>query len=305
MQPFLWNVLFIMNKSLPVKQKLLRNRNIWDSIFATAGVMCATVGLKGFLLPNQILDGGVTGLSLLCNYLTSINISILIILINLPFIWLAYRQITRILAVKALLSIAALSIAVHFITLPAFTHDNLLISIFGGVFLGAGIGFSIRAGTVIDGTEIVAIYLSKKFRTTIGTVILFLNVLIFMIAAMVINFEVALYSILTYMSASKTANLIIHGIEEYIGVTIISLRSEEIRQVITEDLGYGVTIYSGKKGYRRNKNESHEIDIVHTIITRLELNRLHAVVENIDPRAFIIEYNINDTKGGMIKRISR
>jgi len=194
---------------------------------------------------------------------------------------------------------------IHFINLPAFTHDKLLISIFGGFFLGAGIGFSIRAGTVIDGTEILAIYLSKRFRTTIGTIILILNVIIFLIAAMVINFEIALYSILTYMSASKTANIIIHGLDEYIGVTIISLRSETIRQVITEELGYGVTIYSGKQGYRKNKTDSHDIDIVHTIITRLELNRLHSTVEKIDPRAFIIEYNINDTKGGIIKKIKK
>ncbi len=282
--------------------QLSKNR-ILDMILGLIGIVSASIGLKALLLPNQFLDGGVTGVSLLLNRLFEINISVLIVTINLPFIWLAYKQIGRNFAIKSMLSIAGLAIAVHFIEIPTITDDKLLIAVFGGLFLGTGIGFSVRGGTVIDGTEVLAIFLSKKFRTTIGTIILVFNVFLFSIAAVLINLEVALYSILTYITASKTADYIIHGIEEYIGLTIVSEKSEEIRKAITEEMGYGATIYSGKRGYRKdNFKTKYEIDIIHTVITRLELNKLHAVIERIDEKAFIIEYTINDARGGIIKK---
>ncbi|MEM6841519.1 MAG: YitT family protein [Bacteroidota bacterium] len=283
------------------KSFLLRRRII-EFLLIAVGITSASVGLKGFLLPNHFLDGGVTGVSLLVNHVTDWDIAWLIVVINAPFILLGYRQISSVLAIKSTLSIIAFAITLYFIEVPLMTDDKLLIAIFGGIFLGAGIGFSVRSGAVIDGTEILAIYLGKKFRTTIGTVILIFNIILFIIAAMVIDVEVALYSILTYLVASRTTDYIIHGIEEYIGVTIVSAKSEEIREAITENMGYGLTIYQGKRGYRKMPHLTSEIDIIHTIVTRLDLRRIHTLVESIDPQAFMVEYNVNDTKGGVIKK---
>jgi uncharacterized membrane-anchored protein YitT (DUF2179 family) len=148
----------------------------------------------------------------------------------------------------------------------------------------------------------LAIYLSKKLRTTIGTIILLFNIILFIVAALLINVEIALYSILTYITASRSADYIIHGIEEYIGFSIISEKSEEIRKAITEETGYGATIYLGKRGYQKIEREHQDIDIIHTVITRLEVNKLHRLVDKIDEKAFIIEYPINDAKGGIIKK---
>lgn len=277
-------------------------RLFFDSLLGVMGIAAAAIGLKAFLIPNQFLDGGVTGLSLLLNRTFNVDISLLIVVINLPFIVLGYKQISWGFAVKSLLSIFSLAIIVYLITIPVITKDKLLISFFGGLFLGAGVGFSVRGGTVIDGTEILALYISKKMRTTIGTVILVFNILLFCIAALMINIEVALYSMLTYITASQSADFIIHGVDEYIGVTIVSIRCEEIRIAITKDLGCGATIYKGKRGFRLNESRDIDIDIIHTVTTRLERNRLYNVIESIDDKAFIIEYNLNNTKGGITKR---
>ncbi|MEM9671849.1 MAG: YitT family protein [Bacteroidota bacterium] len=283
-------------------RSFLFKRRAIEILLIAVGITSASIGLKGFLLPNHFLDGGVTGVSLLVNHVTDWDIAWLIVVINAPFIWLGYRQISSVLAIKSIISIVVFAIALYFIEVPLMTDDKLLIAIFGGIFLGAGIGFSVRSGAVIDGTEILAIYLGKKFRATIGTVILIFNVILFIIAAMVIDVEVALYSILTYLVASRTTDYIIHGIEEYIGITIISAKSEEIREAITENLGYGLTIYQGKRGYKKMPHLTAEIDIIHTIVTRLDLRRVHTLVESIDPQAFMVEYNVNDTKGGVIKK---
>jgi uncharacterized membrane-anchored protein YitT (DUF2179 family) len=277
-------------------------KNVSDLFLAAIGIASASIGLKAFLLPNQFFDGGVTGVSLLINQLTGFNISFAILLINIPFLLLGIKHISKPFAIRSFITILALAVAVHFIHWQPLTDDKLLIAVFGGLFLGAGIGFSVRGGTVIDGTEILAIYLSKKFRTTIGTIILMFNIILFIVAALLTNIEIALYSILTYITASRAADYIIHGIEEYIGFSIISDKSEEIRKAITEETGYGATIYKGKSGYRKNGMPEKNIDIIHTVITRLEINKLHRVIERIDSTAFIIEYPINDAKGGIIKK---
>jgi uncharacterized membrane-anchored protein YitT (DUF2179 family) len=175
------------------------------------------------------------------------------------------------------------------------------VAVFGGFFLGAGIGFAVRGGAVIDGTEVLAIYLSRKFRTTIGDIIIVINVIIFLAAAYLLGVEVALYSMITYLAASKTLDFLVEGIEEYTGVTVISGKSEEIRLMIIEKMGRGVTVYSGKRGFGK-RGESSEIDIIYTVITRLELNKLHTELEKIDPNAFVVMNSVKDTKGGMIKK---
>ena len=266
------------------------------------GMLSAGLGLKGFLLPNGFIDGGVTGISLLLSEVTGFNLSVLIVLINLPFIWLGYRHMDKTFAGKTLTAIIGLALCIYFIPYPIVTSDKLLVAVFGGFFLGAGIGLAVRGGGVIDGTEILALSLTRRSTLTIGDLILIINIVIFSVAAFVLSFERALYSILTYMAAAKTVDYIISGIEEYTGVTIISNNSEEIRKMITEKLGRVVTIYKGKRGFGSHGHSLAETEILFSVVTRLEIAALKAEVEKIDLQAFVITHSINDTRGGMIKK---
>lgn len=273
-----------------------------DSVFAIIGIVSAGFGLKGFLLPNSFIDGGAMGISLLISETTSMPLSILIVIINLPFLILAFSQIGKGFAFKSILAIIGLALIVHFVPYPLITSDKLLIAVFGGGFLGLGIGMAIRGGAVIDGTEVLAIYVSKKTGLTIGDVILIFNLIIFSFGAYILSIEVALYAILTYIVAAKTVDFVIEGVEEYTGITIISDESDKIRLMITEKLGRGVTIYEGKGGYGTKGHDLKQIDILYTVITRLEISRLKAEIGKIDPESFIIMNSVKDTKGGMIKK---
>ena len=268
------------------------------------GIVSAGFGLKGFLLPNSFIDGGAMGISLLISETSGISLSILIVAVNIPFLILGYSQIGKQFAIKSIAAIIGLALVVHFVPYPLITSDKLLIAVFGGFFLGAGIGMAIRGGSVIDGTEVVAIHLSKKTGLTIGDIVLIFNVVIFSFGAYILSIEVALYAMLTYLSASKTINFVLEGVEEYTGITIISNSSDEIRLMITEKLGRGVTIYSGKRGYGKRGDSLSQIDIVYTVITRLEIAGLRREIDKIDPDAFITMNSIKDTKGGMIKKRS-
>jgi uncharacterized membrane-anchored protein YitT (DUF2179 family) len=277
------------------------NRIVKDFILIGAGILSASFGLKGFLLTNNFIDGGATGISLLISATTKVQLPILLIVINFPFILLGNKILGKLFALKTTVAIIFLALCVAFVSFPNVTNDNLLVAIFGGFFLGAGIGLSVRGGAVIDGTEVLAIFLSKKFGTTIGDIIILINVFIFSAAAYFLSIEIALYSMITYLSASKTLDFIVEGIEEYIGVTIVSSHSEELRQMITNDLGRGVTIYSGKRGFGKN-GESKEVEIIYTVLTRLELNKLNVEIQKIDSNAFVVMNSVKDTKGGMIKK---
>jgi uncharacterized membrane-anchored protein YitT (DUF2179 family) len=274
---------------------------IKDAFLIILGIFSASFGFKGFLLTNHFIDGGATGISLLVASLTKIPLAILIIGVNFPFIFLAYNVISRQFAIKTALAIMGLSIVLATVTFPNITNDNLLVAVFGGFFLGAGIGFAIRGGAVIDGTEVLAIFLSRKFGTTIGDIIIVINILIFGAAAYYLGIEKALYSMITYLAASKTLDFIVEGIDEYTGVTIISPYGEEIRQMIIHKIGRGVTVYSGKRGYGK-RGETKATEIIYTVITRLELNKLISEIEKIDHKAFVVMNSIKDTKGGMIKK---
>ena len=274
-----------------------------EFVLITAGFLLAGFGLKGFLLPNSFIDGGVTGISLLVAEVSGVTLSVLLVIINLPFIIIGYKQISKQFAVKSILAIIGLALVVYFIDYPVVTSDKLLVAAFGGFFLGAGIGLTVRGGGVLDGTEVLAIYLSKKSGQTIGDIILIFNVIIFSVGAYVLSVEVALYAILTYYAAAKTVDFIIEGIEEYTGITIISDKSEKIRRMVTEELGHGATIYKGEKGFSPDGKELKSVDILYTVVTRLEIARLQNEIDRIDQSAFIIKNNIKDTKGGMIKRL--
>lgn len=275
--------------------------SVRDFLLITLGIFSAAFGFKGFLLTNHFIDGGATGISLLLSALTSVPLYVFLISVNIPFIVLAYNTVSRGFALKTLLAISGLALVVATVTFPNVTNDNLLVAVFGGFFLGAGIGLSIRGGAVIDGTEVLAIYLSRKLGTTIGDIIIMINVVIFGAAAYLLSVEIALYSMITYLSASKTLDFLVEGIEEYTGITIISRHSQRIRQMIIDRIGRGVTVYNGKSGFGKS-GETKDIEIVYTVVTRLELSRLNSEIEKIDSEAFVVMSSVKDTKGGMIKK---
>jgi uncharacterized membrane-anchored protein YitT (DUF2179 family) len=285
-----------------LKLKIILKRETISAFLILLGIFSATFGLKGFLLSNDFIDGGITGISLLISALTGWQLPVLIVVLNIPFIIVGYTQIGKNFVIKTSAGILGLAICLAAIQFEPMTKDKLLISVFGGFFLGAGIGLTMRGGGVIDGTEVMAIYISRRTGLTIGDIILIVNIIIFSFAAWLLSFETALYSILTYLSASKTIDFILEGIEEYTGVTIISVKNEKIRIMITEKLGRGVTIYKGSRGYGKSGYKSGEIDILYSVITRLEVAKLNTEIEKIDPDAFVIMNSIKDTKGGMIKK---
>jgi uncharacterized membrane-anchored protein YitT (DUF2179 family) len=284
-------------KELKVNAALL----VKDIMLISIGIFAAAFGLEGFLLPNKFIDGGATGIALLLTELTTISLSVILVAVNIPFMILGYKVISRRFVVRAGLSILGLAIVLAFVNFPIITHEKLLVAVFGGFFLGAGIGLTVRGGAVLDGTEILAIAISRKLRVTIGDVIIIINVVIFSAAAYFLSIETALYSMITYLAASKTLDFIIEGIEEYTGVTIVSSHSEEIRLMIINNMGRGVTVYKGRRGFGKT-GETKEMDIIYTVITRLEVNKLHGEIEKIDPNAFVVMNSIKDTKGGMIKK---
>ncbi len=276
-------------------------RGLRDVLLIILGIFSAAFGLESFLLPSNFIDGGATGISLLISEIADIPLHYLLILINLPFVFLGFKIISKQFAIKTALAIIGLAIVVATMHFPEVTRDKLLVAIFGGFFLGAGIGLSVRGGAVIDGTEVLAIYLSKKMGATIGDIIIFINIIIFSAAAYFLSIETALYSMITYLAASRTLDFIIEGIEEYTSVTIISSHSEEIREMIINKMGRGVTIYNGKRGFGK-RGETRDVEIVFTVITRLELNKLNTELKIIDPFAFVVMSSVKDTKGGMIKK---
>lgn len=274
-----------------------------DVLLLGLGVLSAGFGLKSFLVPNGFIDGGVMGISLLTNHETGLPLALLIVLINLPFVLLGWQQVSKWFAIKSILAISALAAAVVVIPYPVITKDTMLVAVFGGFFLGAGIGLAIRGGGVIDGTEILAIYFSRKRRSlSVGDFILVFNLVIFSVAAWLLSIETALYAILTYLAASKTVDFILEGVEEFTGVTIVSPHSEEIAQMIKTKLRRGLTVYSGKSGYGKSGHSPVPADIIFTVITRLEINTITTEVEKIDPNAFMVMQSIKDTRGGMVKK---
>lgn len=272
-------------------------QTITNTVFVILGILSAGFGLKGFLLSSRFIDGGVTGVSMLIAALSPVPVWVPILLLNLPFIALGYRQIGKTFALKSALAIAGLALALAVIHYPDVTPDKLLTAVFGGFFVGAGIGLAMRGGAVLDGTEVAALLLSKKAPVTVGDVILVFNVAIFSVAAIFLGVESALYSMLTYFAASRTIDFILHGIEEYNGVIIVSAQNEAIKAAILNNLGRGVTVYQGRGGMT-----GAEMENLFCVVTRLELYRLKSLIEEIDANAFVVIHPISDVSGGVVKR---
>ncbi len=267
----------------------------------TLGIVFASIGLKAFLLPNGFLDGGVTGIAILLNREFGINVSLLLVSLSLPFLILAYYSIARRVAWKSVISILGLAVAIQFESFPVVTNDELLIAIFGGLFLGLGIGLAIRNGAVLDGSEILGVFLNDRFGIPIGQVNLAFNIILFSITALVLSLEIALYSVLTYVITAKVTDYIIEGFEDFIGMQIVSRKHELVRLAILEKIGVGMTVYQGEGGYGHS-GEQRDIKIIHTVINRIDLRKIYRVVGEVDPDAFLVEYEIHNIKGGVLRR---
>lgn len=274
-----------------------------DFILIIFGVILAGFALKGFLVPNQFFDGGITGASLLIHELYHINLALLIITFNIPLIVISYFSVGKRFAFRTFMSVMFLGVCLWLLPSYAVTSDKLLISIFGGVFLGIGIGLVMRAGAALDGIEVLALYTLKKTSFTITEIILGLNILIFVVAAFKFGIETALYSILTYFAATRSIDYVVEGIQAFTGVTIISAKSEVIKYQLVNQLGRGITVFKGERGFLPGKFDvSSECDIIFTVITRLEMRKLKNLVYEIDPKAFVFANTIKETAGGIIKR---
>jgi uncharacterized membrane-anchored protein YitT (DUF2179 family) len=280
-------------------------REALNVVFIILGILSAGMGLKGFLLSSRFIDGGVTGVSMLLADVVGLPLSVWLLIINLPFIALGYRQIGKKFAIKSSLAIIGLAICLVVVKYPDVTPDKLLTAVFGGFFIGAGIGLAIRGGAVLDGTEIAALLVSRNSHLLkVGDVILILNIIIFLAAAFFLGVESALYSILTYVAASKTIDFIIHGIEEYTAITIISTKNDQVKEAIINRLHRGVTIYLGHGGMGSKGEHRVEQEILYCVVTRLEIGSIKTVVMEIDDSAFITTHSLSDVEGGLVKRMT-
>ena len=281
-----------MTRSKRVLSELL------NAAILTLAILSAGMGLKGFLLSSNFIDGGVTGVSMLLSKTTGWHLAVLLPLVNLPFVAVAWHQLGLAFAIRSVLGISGLALALVFIPYPDVTPDLVLTALFGGFFIGAGIGLAIRAGAVLDGTEIVALLISKRSAVLkAGDVILGFNVVLFLAALSLLGVEAALYSILTYVAAARTLDFILHGIDEFTAITIVSDKNAEIRERITGELGRGVTVYRGFGG-----KTGDEKNILYCVVTRLEIGRIKTIVRAIDQNAFVVYHPLSGAEGGMVRR---
>ncbi|MCL4641151.1 MULTISPECIES: YitT family protein [Olivibacter] len=277
-----------------------------DIIYVVTGILFCGFALKGFLVPNQFFDGGITGISLLIHEIYHVNIAYVIVLANLPLIIMGAFQVSKKFALKTLACVILLGICLLYVPYPIITSDKLLVSIFGGVFMGIGVGLSMRGGCALDGIEVLALYTLKRSSFTISEIILGINIIIFLIAAVHLGLPTALYSILTYYTASRAITFVIEGLEEYTAVNIISAHSELIKERLVKDMGKGITVYKGERGFLKESFDvSHPVDIVFTVVTRFEVRRLKNMVHQVDPQAFVYTNTIKEAAGGILKRRAR
>lgn len=283
-------------------KKSNHRENLQDILSVMLGVIIAAFALKSFLVPNHFFDGGVTGLSLLIHELYDLNLAIAIVIFNLPLIIISYFTVGKNFAKKTFLSVLFLGICLWQLPSLDITHDKIIVAIFGGAFLGIGVGLVMRAGAALDGIEVLALYTLKRTSFTITEIILGINIIIFGIAALKFGIETSLYSVLTYFAATKTIDYVVEGIQAFTGVTIISAKSEEIKYQLVNKLGRGITVYKGERGFLPGKYDvSADCDIIYTVITRLEMRKLKNLIYDIDSNAFVFANTIKEASGGIIK----
>ena len=266
-------------------------------IFLTLGSAIAAFSLEGFLVPNRIIDGGIVGISIMCNTLTSLPLGLFILCLNLPFILIAFKKFGKMFVASTFYAVLMLAIFVTFFHGTQVTNDLTLASIFGGVILGFGVGLVLRNGGSLDGTEIVSIRLAKKIGFSVGEIIMFFNVFIFLCAGFLYGWRQAMYSILTYFIAYKVIDIVIEGLNESKSVMIITDFSEQIGQSIIDNMDVSVTYIDAEGGYSGAKKR-----IVFCIISRLEVIKLKNLAKDIDPTAFIAIENVHEVEGVRVKK---
>ena len=287
-------------KSDTIEWKNVLNLNNFLQI--VVGTSLAVLAMKGFMIPNKFMDGGITGISILLHEIFHINISILVIVLNSLFIYLGYRRIGKTFAVQTTLAVILLSLGLFFIDIHPITSDKLLIAIFGGILIGTGIGLVIRGGGVIDGAEVVAVFTRRKTGFSNTEIIMLFNTIIFAVAALEFGIETAMYSIITYFTATRATDYIVDGIEEFTALNIISSQEEEIKNFLVNELGKGITVYKGERGYLPGAFDiKTDCEIIVTIVTRLEIKQIQDALINIDPKAFVYIHSIKEATGGILK----
>ena len=280
-------------------------KKVWNSkslLLILIGTSLAVLAMKGFMIPNRFLDGGITGISILLHEIFHINISFLVIILNAAFVYLGYKRIGKTFAVQTTIAVLLLSIGLLFIHINPITHDKLLIAIFGGILMGTGVGLVIRGGGVIDGAEVIAVFTGRKTGFSNSEIIMLINTIIFIVAAFQFGIETAMYSIITYFTASRATNYVVDGIEEFTAMNIISAQQEDIKSFLVNDMGKGITVYKGERGYLPGSFDIRtDCEIVVTIVTRLEIKQIQDGVLGIDPKAFIYVNSIKEATGGILK----
>ncbi|HTF30981.1 MAG TPA: YitT family protein [Flavitalea sp.] len=266
------------------------------------GTGLAVIAMKGFMIPNKFLDGGVTGISILLHDMLHVNISVLVVILNLAFIYLGYKRIGKTFAVQTSIAVLLLSLGLIFVNIGPITSDKLLIAIFGGILIGTGVGLVIRTGCVIDGAEVIAVFTQRKTGFSNSEIIMAMNTVLFAAAALQFGIESAMYSIITYFTATKATDYVVDGIEEFTAMNIISSKQEEVKYLLVNDLGKGITVYKGERGYLPGTfNIKHDCEIIVTIVTRLEIKRIQEALVAIDPGAFVYVQTIKEASGGVLK----
>ena len=266
------------------------------------GTGLAVLAMKGFMIPNRFMDGGITGISILLHEIFHINISFLVVILNVLFIYLGYRRIGKTFAVQTTIAVILLSIGLLFIDINPITSDKLLIAIFGGILIGTGVGLVIRGGGVIDGAEVVAVFTKRRTGFSNSEIIMLFNTIIFSVAAFQFGIETAMYSIITYFTATRATNYVVDGIEEFTAMNIISSQQEEVKSFLVNELGKGITVFKGERGYLPGSFDIRtDCEIIVTIVTRLEIKQIQDALMTIDPKAFVYVQSINEATGGILK----
>jgi len=276
--------------------------NLKNNIYIIVGVALVIFAMKGFMIPNQFIDGGITGISLLIHEIFHINLSFLAITLNVPFVYLGYKKIGKTFAVQTIISILLLSVGLLLVEIQPVTSDKLLIAIFGGVLIGSGIGLVIRAGAVIDGAEVLVVFTKRITGFSSNEIILLFNAIIFGTAALEFGIETALYSLITFFTATRAINYVVDGIEQHTSMNIVSAHDKEIKDFLVNKLGKGITVYKGERGYLPGSfNVKTDCDIIVTIVSRLEIKQIQDALKLIDPKVFIFIQSINEASGGVLK----
>lgn len=280
-------------------KQVLKLSNLMQTII---GCALAVLAMRGFMIPNKFLDGGITGISILLHEVFHFNISLLVIVLNLPFIYLGYKRIGKTFAVQTILAVLVLAAGLLFIDIEPITTDRLLIAIFGGLLIGTGVGLVLRSGGVIDGAEVLAVFTKRKTGFSNSEIILLFNALIFAAAAFQFGLETAMYSLITYFTATRATDYVVDGIEQYTAINIISAEQDAVKDYLVNELGKGITVYKGERGYLPGSfSIKTDCEIIVTIVTRLEVHQIQNAIMGIDSKAFVYVQSIKEAAGGILK----